>query len=120
MLFTKSSQQRCALLQGLVALSASRTAYSAVPGKNLTDAPALAGGNVGLAALVQSRNGARVAVVGSVDLFSDNFCQASVPAGDRCLRICRMVDRRVSAVKSGQYCTQCLFAPCRLVALACA
>ena len=71
-------------LQGLIALSGSPTAYSAVPGKNLTDVPALAGGNVGLAALVQSRNGARVAVIGSVDLFSDDFCKASVPAAGGC------------------------------------
>ncbi len=84
-------------MQGLVALSASRTAYSAVPGKSLTDAPALAGGNVGLAALVQSRNGARVAVVGSVDLFGNNFFEASVPAGDRCPHMCLNARRQAKA-----------------------
>jgi hypothetical protein len=72
-------------LQGMIALSGSATAYSAVPGKKFAEATVLAGANVGLAALVQSRNGARVAVVGSVDLFSDAFCQASVPVHGRCV-----------------------------------
>ena len=71
--------------QGMIAMSGSATAYSAVPGKKLVEALVLAGANVGLAALVQSRNGARVAVVGSVDLFSDAFCKASVPAHGGCV-----------------------------------
>ena len=71
--------------QGMIALAASPTAYSAAPGSTLTESPALAGSAVGLAALVQTRNHARVAVVGSVELFSDDFYRTSVPVNGRCV-----------------------------------
>lgn len=71
-------------VQGVVALSASPTAYSAVPGKVLAEAPTLAGSAVALAVLVQTRNHARVAVVGSVELFGDEFFQALLPSEGRC------------------------------------
>ena len=85
------------VLQGMIAMSGSATAYSAAPGKKLGETAILAGTNVGLAALMQSRNGARVAVVGSVDLFSDAFCKASVPARGGCVRYLRLVTTRLVA-----------------------
>ena len=70
-------------MQAVVALSASPTAYSAVAGKTLAEPPILAGSNVGLAVLVQTRNRARVAVVGSLELFGDELYQAFVPFEDK-------------------------------------
>lgn len=51
-------------------LSASPTAYSAKPGAAVTEVN-LAGGELGLVALVQARNNARAAVVGSLHALSD-------------------------------------------------
>ena len=79
----KSSLSSPSVSQAVVALSASPTAYSALPGKVLAEAPTLAGSSVGLAVLVQTRNNARVAVVGSVELFGDDFFQASVTSEGR-------------------------------------
>lgn len=67
-----------------MALSASPTAYSAVTGKTLAEVPTLAGSSVALAVLVQTRNRARVAVLGSLELFGDHFLQAPVPVEGRC------------------------------------
>ncbi|EFN54342.1 hypothetical protein CHLNCDRAFT_8673, partial [Chlorella variabilis] len=53
-----------------LALSGSPTAYSGKPGVAQTDAK-LAGGSLGLVALAQLRNNARVAVAGSLDMCSD-------------------------------------------------
>ncbi|KAL4859312.1 Dolichyl-diphosphooligosaccharide--protein glycosyltransferase subunit [Chlorella vulgaris] len=58
-----------------LALSGSPTAYSGKPGVAQTDAK-LAGGSMGLVALAQLRNNARVAVAGSLDMFSDAAFQA--------------------------------------------
>lgn len=67
-----------------MALSASSTAYSATRNKILAEVPTLIG-SVGLAALIQTRNQARIAVVGSVDLFSDAFYRASVILQGKCV-----------------------------------
>lgn len=69
----------------MMALSSSSTAYSAVRNKILAEVPTLMG-SVGLAALMQTRNQARIAVVGSVDLFSDTFYEASTMLQGKCVR----------------------------------
>lgn len=72
-------------LQAFLALSSSPTAYSGQPGSGMTDAK-LAGANLGLVALVQMRNNARVAVAGSIDMFTDAFASADATSrsGGRC------------------------------------
>lgn len=57
-------------------LTGSPTAYSGSPGKPVKGA-VLAGKNLGLVALVQGRNNARLAVVGSTDMLSNAFLEAS-------------------------------------------
>jgi hypothetical protein len=59
-----------ACLQAFLALSGSATAYSGKTGAGATEAK-LAGGNLGLVALAQMRNNARVAVAGSLHMISD-------------------------------------------------
>ena len=59
-----------ACLQAFLALSGSTTAYSGKTGAGATEAK-LAGGNLGLVALAQMRNNARVAVAGSLHMISD-------------------------------------------------
>lgn len=62
-----------------IALSASETAYSHDPSKAMSEPPALlAGGSAALVTLVQARNNARVAVAGSLDMFSDELFDAAV------------------------------------------
>ncbi|CAD7704855.1 unnamed protein product [Ostreobium quekettii] len=57
-----------------VALTASGTAYSHGPGFQMPDPPQLiAGREVALASLMQAKNNARVAVLGSMDMFSNEF-----------------------------------------------
>lgn len=58
-----------------MALGGSPTAYCGKPGAAVTDAK-LAGPGMGLVALVQMRNNARVAVAGSLFMFSDAAFQA--------------------------------------------
>lgn len=72
-------------MQGFLALSASPTGYSGKPGAAQTDAK-LAGSALGLVALAQQRNNARVAVAGSILLFSDETfgAQATDRSGNRC------------------------------------
>jgi oligosaccharyltransferase complex subunit beta len=65
----------CCAPQAFLALSGSPTAYSGKPGVAQTDAK-LAGGSMGLVALAQLRNNARIAVAGSLDMFSDAAFQA--------------------------------------------
>ncbi len=62
-------------MQAFVALGGSPTAYCGKPGAAMTDAK-LAGPGMGLVALVQMRNNARVAVAGSLHMFSDAAFQA--------------------------------------------
>lgn len=63
-------------LQAFLALWGSRTAYAGKPGAVATEA-SLAGRELGLAALVQARNNARAAVLGSLDMLSDAFFGAA-------------------------------------------
>lgn len=63
-----------------LALAGSPTAYAGKPGAAQTDAK-LAGDNLGLVALVQMRNNARVVVAGSVDMFSNAAFQAEATSG---------------------------------------
>ncbi|KAL4458520.1 hypothetical protein ABPG75_013385 [Micractinium tetrahymenae] len=68
-----------------LALAGSPTAYCGKPGAAMTDAK-LAGPELGLVALVQMRNNARVAVAGSLHMFSDAAFQAEATArNDRVL-----------------------------------
>ncbi|GAB4821924.1 hypothetical protein N2152v2_008970 [Parachlorella kessleri] len=60
-----------------LALWGSPTAYSSKPGTALTEVT-LAGSELGLVALVQARNNARVAVAGSIDMFSNEFFRHSL------------------------------------------
>jgi oligosaccharyltransferase complex subunit beta len=74
-------------LQAFLALTASPTGYSGKPGAAQTDAK-LAGSALGLVALAQQRNNARVAVAGSIHMFSNEAfgAQATGRAGERCGR----------------------------------
>jgi len=56
-----------------LAITGSKTAYSDEPGKPNSAGVALAGSNLGLVALVQGRNNARLAVSGSTDVLSDDL-----------------------------------------------
>lgn len=60
----------------LTILTASDTAYSAVPDEAIKGAPQNTGRDVVLVTGIQARNNARVTVVGSVDMFSDAFATA--------------------------------------------
>jgi oligosaccharyltransferase complex subunit beta len=70
-------------LQAFLALTASPTGYSGKPGAAQTDAK-LAGSALGLVALAQQRNNARVAVAGSIHMFSNEAfgAQATGRAGE--------------------------------------
>ena len=74
-----------ACLQAFLALAGSPTAYSGKPGAGVTEAK-LAGGSLGLVALAQMRNNARVAVAGSLHMLSDAAftAKATSRAGKRC------------------------------------
>lgn len=67
--------------QAFIALGGSPTAYCGKPGAAMTDAK-LAGRGMGLVALVQMRNNARVAVAGSLHMFSDAAFQAEATTRD--------------------------------------
>ena len=71
-----------------MALRGASTAYSGAPGAGQTDAK-VAGTGMALVALAQLRNNARVAVAGSVDLFSNAFfeAQATDCTGKTCVRL---------------------------------
>jgi oligosaccharyltransferase complex subunit beta len=62
-------------------LSASKTAYSAVPGERLEDNNVLIGQDIVLVTGIQGRNNARCVISGSLDLFSDAFFTAQVVDG---------------------------------------
>jgi oligosaccharyltransferase complex subunit beta len=64
-----------------MALSASPTAYCGAPGKAVTEVN-LAGSELGLVALVQMRNNARVAVAGSISMFSNSYFDVAVQRRD--------------------------------------
>lgn len=72
--------------QAFIALRGSPTAYSGKPGEAALDAK-LAGPSMALVALVQARNNARVAVAGSLHMFSDAAydAQATDRTGSRCV-----------------------------------
>ena len=74
-----------ACLQAFLVLAGSATAYSGKPGAGATEAK-LAGGSLGLVALAQMRNNARVAVAGSLHMLSDAAfaAKATSRAGKRC------------------------------------
>eukprot|EP01121_Diplochlamys_sp_Union-15-3_P003497 TRINITY_DN1339_c0_g1_i2.p1 TRINITY_DN1339_c0_g1~~TRINITY_DN1339_c0_g1_i2.p1 ORF type:complete len:436 (-),score=70.51 TRINITY_DN1339_c0_g1_i2:60-1367(-) len=59
-------------------LTGSKSAYSAVSGKALADNPQVVGKKTVLASILQARNNARVAVAGSLALFSDRFFNSKV------------------------------------------
>jgi len=59
-------------------LSASSTAYSFNPNERIEEFPHAVGKNTLLISALQARNNARVAFVGSIDFFSDEFFSASV------------------------------------------
>ena len=65
-------------------LHARATAYSfdSKPDELLTEDAFIAGSAVGLVSAMQARNNARVTFVGSLDLFSDAFADASVSSAD--------------------------------------
>jgi Oligosaccharyltransferase 48 kDa subunit beta len=69
-------------LQVVQALGAEVSAFSAMSGAPLADAPTLAGPELTLVAVAQAHNNARVAIAGSIDMFSNAFFQATV--GQRC------------------------------------
>lgn len=62
----------------LAVLSASSTAYSFNPDEKIEEFPHAVGKNTLLISALQARNNARVAFVGSLDFFSDEFFSASV------------------------------------------
>jgi len=59
-------------------LTASETAFSAVPGTKVVDFPQSAGVDTLLITALQARNNARVVFSGSLDLFSDKFFSSPV------------------------------------------
>ncbi|KAK9822633.1 hypothetical protein WJX81_001489 [Elliptochloris bilobata] len=69
-----------------VVLRAPDTAVSGSAVKPLAEGAALAGADVGLVAIVQARNDARVVVAGSLDMFSNRFLQAAVDTAAHGLR----------------------------------
>lgn len=59
------------------AITAERTGYAGTPGEGVPQGSVLAGQALGLVSLVQGRNNARAAVIGSVEMFSNKFLAAS-------------------------------------------
>ncbi|KAK9811519.1 hypothetical protein WJX72_005178 [[Myrmecia] bisecta] len=62
-------------------LSADNTSLSQVPYKSLADSGLLAGIDIGLVAIMQARNNARVAVAGSIEMFSNRFFRTHIETG---------------------------------------
>lgn len=59
------------------AITAERTGYAGIPGEPVPEGGVLAGQALGLVSLVQGRNNARAAVIGSVEMFSNKFLAAN-------------------------------------------
>lgn len=61
-------------------MHASSTAYSHNPDEEVTDYPHAVGKSTLLVAGLQARNNARVVIAGSLDMFSDEYLEATVDA----------------------------------------
>ncbi|PIA52531.1 hypothetical protein AQUCO_01000421v1 [Aquilegia coerulea] len=59
-------------------LSASPSAYSANPRTELPNPPSVTGSAISLVSVVQARNNARIAISGSLDLFSNRYFRSGV------------------------------------------